>query len=249
MHTQKGNAMIRILLVDDHSIVRRGLKLIIADEADMTVVGEASNAEEMLAFVRTQPCDVVLTDIRMSGRSGLDALKELIREHPSLPVLVLSVHPEDQYGSRVLKLGASGYLTKDSAPTELVEAIRKVTKGGKYVGPSLAERLAFDLMTDTLGPPHASLSNREFQVLCLIASGKSITQIAAELVLSARTVSTYRVRILEKMGMKRTAELMCYAISHDLVFQPDQSGSPHSTPPAREATGNRSSTGVWRAKV
>jgi two-component system, NarL family, invasion response regulator UvrY len=241
--------MIRILIADDYAVVRRGLRQIMTEEADMTVVGEAATAEEMLAFLRTQPCDVVVTDISLPGRSGLDVLGEIRQEYPHLPVLVLSAHPEDQYGSRVLKLGASGYLTMDTTPAELVEAIRKVTTGGKYVSPSLAERLAFDLMTDTSGPPHASLSKREFQVLCLIASGKSLTDIADELVLSAKTVSTYRMRILEKMAMKKTADLMHYAITNGLVFAPDQNDSAERTLPSRESTSGRSSRGVWRAKA
>ena len=150
--------MIRTLIVDDHAIVRHGLMQIVGQEADMLVAGEAANAQEMLAFVRQKPCDVVLSDISMPGRSGLDALKELKQEHPSLPVLILSVHPEDQYGVRALRLGASGYLSKDSAPEELVGAIRKVVAGGRYISPTLAARLAAALNFETERPPHETLS-------------------------------------------------------------------------------------------
>jgi two-component system, NarL family, invasion response regulator UvrY len=209
--------MIRILIVDDHGVVRRGLIQIVSEESDMTVVGEAQNAQAMLTFLRNQPCDVVVTDISMPGGTALDVLKELKREYPRLPVLVLSMHPEDQYGVQALKLGASGYMTKESAPEELVHAIRKVVVGGRYVSPSLAEQLVFDVSTDTGRPPDEVLSEREHQVLCLLASGKSVTQIADELALSVKTISTYRVRILEKMGMKNNAELMHYAISNRLV--------------------------------
>lgn len=149
--------MIRTLIVDDHAIVRHGLTQIVAQEADMIVAGEAANAQEMLAFVRQQPCDVVVSDISMPGRSGLEALRELKQERPSLPVLILSVHPEDQYGVRALKLGASGYLTKDSAPEELVRAIRQVVTGGKYISPTLAEQLALALAPEKEPPPHETL--------------------------------------------------------------------------------------------
>lgn len=215
--------MIRILIVDDHVIVRRGLVHIVAAEGDLTVVGEAANTEEMLAFVRLERCDVVVTDITMPGKSGLDGMQELKQEFPHLPVLVMSVHPEDQYGVRALRLGAAGYLTKESAPEELVAAIRKAASGGKYISPSLAERLAFDLATGN--PLHETLSTREYQVLCMIASGKSVMKIAEELALSLKTVSTYRVRILQKMGMKKTAELVHYAISNWLVGAPSQDAS------------------------
>ena len=207
--------MIRILMVDDHAIVRRGLIHIVAAEGDLTVVGEAANADEMLAFVRRERCDVVVTGITMPGKNGLDALKELKQEYPHLPVLVMSVHPEDQYGVRALKLGAAGYLTKESAPEELVAAIRKAASGGKYISPSLAERLAFEMVSGQ--ELYETLSTREYQVLCMLASGKSVMKIAEELALSLKTISTYRVRILQKMGMKKTAELVHYAISHWLV--------------------------------
>ena len=209
--------MIRILIVDDHTVVRRGLKQILSEESDMSVVGEAHNAQEMLTLVRKQPCDVIVADISMPGRSGLDVLKELKQDRPKLPVLVLSMHPEDQYAVRALKLGASGYMTKESAPEELVKAIRKVVSGGRYVSPSLAEKLALDLAVDTDRSPHETLSEREHQVFSMIARGKTVKEIADELALSVKTISTYRTRILEKMAMKNNAELIHYAISNRIV--------------------------------
>jgi two-component system, NarL family, invasion response regulator UvrY len=210
--------MIRILIVDDHALVRGGLREILADEPDMTVAGEAANSEEMLAFVRTQPCDIVLMDISMPGRSGLGALREVKQERPALPVLVLSVHPEEQCGARALQLGAAGYLTKDSAPGALVEAIRKAVPEGRYLRSDLAEQLTSRLIADTGQPHHRGLSEREYQILCMIGSGKTNTEIARELALSVKSVSTYRIRILGKMAMRTTAELMHYAISHRLVM-------------------------------
>lgn len=209
--------MIRIIIVDDHTVVRRGLKQILSEESDMSVVGEAFNAQEMLSLVRKQQCDVIVADISMPGRSGLDVLKELKQDRPKLPVLVLSMHPEDQYAVRALKLGASGYMTKESAPEELVKAIRKVVSGGRYVSPSLAEKLALDLAVDTDRSPHETLSEREHQVFTMIARGKTVKEIADELALSVKTISTYRTRILEKMAMKNNAELIHYAISNRLV--------------------------------
>jgi two-component system, NarL family, invasion response regulator UvrY len=209
--------MIRILIADDHAVVRRGLKQIVSQEGDMTVIGEACDSQVLLALVRTQPCDIVVMDISMPGRSGLEVLKDLKQEHPRLPVLILSVHPEDQYAVRSLKLGASGYLTKECAPEELVQAIRKVLMGGRYVSASLAEKLASDLIADSERPAHETLSDREHQILCMIASGKSVTEIANELTLSDKTVSTYRTRVLEKMKLRNNAELTHYAIASRLV--------------------------------
>lgn len=209
--------MIRILIADDHVVVHRGLRQILGDEPDMSVVGEALNAHEVLALVRKRDCDVVVLDISMPGKSGLDILDELKQERPKLPVLVLSMHPEDRYAVRALKVGAAGYLTKESAPEELVKAIRKVAAGGRYISASLAEGLAFALSTNTEQPPHETLSNREYQVLCMIGSGKSVGEIAAELSLSVKTISTYRARILEKMTMKNTAQLIYYALQNRLV--------------------------------
>jgi DNA-binding NarL/FixJ family response regulator len=209
--------MINILIADDHAIVRKGLKQILAETSDMVVTGEASNGYEVLEKVRNGHFDVLLLDISMPGRSGLDILKELKAERPKLPVLVLSMYPEEQYAIRVLKAGASGYLTKESAPDELVVAMRKVAQGKKYVSPSLAEKLAFDLEMDTTKPLHEMLSDREYQVLCMIASGKTVGEIAENLSLSAKTISTYRARILDKMNMKNNAELTHYAIQNKLV--------------------------------
>jgi DNA-binding NarL/FixJ family response regulator len=209
--------MIKILIADDHAVVRRGLKQILGEEPDMAVFGEARNAEEVLKNVREQNWDIVILDITMAGRSGLDVLKELKHTRPKLPVLFLSIHPEDQYAVRVLKAGAAGYMTKESAPEELVKAIRKVLRGGKYISPSLAEKLAFDLETDSEKPLHESLSDREYQVMCMIASGKTVKDIAEALYLSVKTISTYRERILGKMKMKTNAELTHYAIKNRLV--------------------------------
>ncbi|HEY3304237.1 MAG TPA: response regulator transcription factor [Candidatus Binatia bacterium] len=209
--------MVKILIADDHPVVRQGLKQVLADEADMKVEGEAANANELLAKVRRESWDIVLLDITMPGRGGLEVLKDLRRERAKLPVLVLSMHPEDQFGLRVLKAGAAGYLTKDSAPEELVKAIRKVCGGGKYISPLLAEQLAVRLDPDEPRPPHEFLSDREYQVMCLIASGKRVGDIAKNLSLSVKTISTYRLRILEKMGVKTNAELTRYAIERALI--------------------------------
>jgi two-component system invasion response regulator UvrY len=207
----------RILLTDDHAVVRRGLKQIIAEEFPRATFGEARNAQEALDLVWKENWDIVVLDITMPGRSGLEVLREIKKSKPKIPVLVLSMHPENQFAVRVLKRGASGYMTKESAPQELVGAIRKVLAGGRYVSNSLAERLATDLSSDTHKPAQELLSDREFQVLRLIASGKQVSEIAKELSLSVKTISTYRTRILEKMGLKNNAELMHYAMHHQLV--------------------------------
>jgi len=209
--------MINILIADDHTIVRKGLKQILAETQDMVVTGEASNGFEVMEKVKNNHYDVLLLDISMPGKSGLDILRELKTESPKLPVLVLSMYPEEQYAVRVLRAGASGYLTKESAPDELVVALRKVAQGKKYVSPSLAEKLAVDLEVDASKPVHEMLSDREYQVLCMIASGKTVGEIAEKLSLSAKTISTYRARILEKMNMKNNAELTHYAIQSKLV--------------------------------
>ncbi len=209
--------MIKILIADDHPVVRKGLGEIIEETSDMEVADEASNGQEVLAKVFKKDFDVVLLDISMPGRSGLDILKELKSRLPKLAVLVLSIHPEEQYAVQVLKAGASGYLTKKSAPDELVTALRKVSTGGKYVSPSLAEKLASALETGTEKPPHETLSAREYEVMRKIALGKTVTEIARELFLSPKTISTYRTRILEKMGIKNNAELIRYAIKNRLV--------------------------------
>lgn len=209
--------MIRVLIADDHAILRRGLREILMRELEGVVCGEAENAQQVLAQVQSQNWDLAIVDITMPGRSGLDVLRDLQRVQPGLPVLVLSMHPEDQYGKRVLKAGASGYMNKESAPEELIKAIRKVLAGGRYVSPTLAEKLAVEWGTNAGRPLHDNLSDREFEVLRMIALGKTVSQIAAELHLSTTTVSTYRARILEKMNMTTTAELMRYALRNDLV--------------------------------
>ena len=209
--------MIRALIADDHAVVRQGLKQILGGTPEMLVAGEATNGQEVLDKVRAETGDVVVLDISMPDRSGLDVLKQLRSERPKLPVLVLSMHSEDQYAVRVLKAGASGYLTKDSAPDELVKAIRKVVSGGRYVSSFLAEKLAFEIGTDSSRLPHETLSDREFQVLRLIAAGESVTEIAAELYLSVKTVSTYRARLLQKMNLTTNAELIHYAMQNHLI--------------------------------
>ena len=209
--------MLRVLIADDHPVFRRGLKQIIAETSDLVVADEAADGREALLKARTGDYDVVLLDISMPFKNGLDVLSQLKSERPTLPVLMLSMHPEEQYAVRALKTGASGYLTKESAPEELVAAIRKVSRGGKYVSASLAERLASMLDEDDKRLPHEALSNREYQVMLLIASGKSVSEIAQELSLSVKTVSTYRARILEKLRMTNNAELIRYATKNDLV--------------------------------
>jgi len=209
--------VIKIVIADDHPIVRAGLKQILADASDIEVVAEAGDGHEILKLIRKGRIDVVLLDITMPGLMGLDALKQISLENPKLPILVLSMHPEEQYAIRVLKAGASGYLTKAAAPEQLIGAIRKVSRGGRYVSPALAEKLAFGLQTGATGLPHEVLSDREYQVLCLISSGKTVKEIAEELALSEKTISTYRTRILEKMNMKSNAELTHYGIKHNLV--------------------------------
>ena len=209
--------MIRILVVDDHAIVREGLKQILGEVDDMSVRDEAGNGHEALDKIRSGEFDVVLLDISMPGRSGLEVLKEIKAERPKLPVLILSMHAEEQYAVRALRAGASGYVTKASAPDELIGAIRKVSCGRKYVSSSLAEKLAFELDIDTRKPPHETLSDREYQVMLMLASGKAVKEIADELCLSVKTISTYRARVMEKMNMKKNAELTLYAIQNHLV--------------------------------
>jgi two-component system, NarL family, invasion response regulator UvrY len=209
--------MIKILIADDHAIVREGLKQILADTPDMVVAGEATNGQEVLDQIRREDWDLVLMDLAMPGKDGLDTLKELKHEKPKLPVLILSIYPEEQYAVRLLKAGASGYLTKESAPEELIAAIRKVYQKGKYVSQSLAEKLAFYLESDVEKPVHELLSDREYQVMLMIAAGKTVKEIADEMFLSVKTISTYRVRALQKMGMKNNAAFTYYAMKHGLV--------------------------------
>lgn len=214
---RRGVVLIKVLIADDHAVVRQGLKQILAETTDMVVGGEAGNTQEVLDKVRRENWDVVVLDITMPGRGGLDIIKELKQERPRSSVLILSMHSEDQFAVRALKAGASGYLSKESAPELLVKAIRKVYSGGRYISASLAEKLAFNLGDDTEGPPHEKLSDREYQVMCMIASGKTVKDIGEELSLSVKTISTYRARILEKMKMKTNAELTHYAIRNQLV--------------------------------
>ena len=209
--------MIRVIIADDHAILRRGLKEILAHELEGAVCGEAKNAQEVLSKVQSDQWDLVILDLSMPGRSGLDALRDIKGMRPRLPILVLSMHPEDQYGKRILKAGAAGYMNKESAPEELIKAIRKVLAGGRYVSPALAEKLVLDLSEDVTRPLHETLSDREFEVLRMIAAGKTVTQIGEDLHLSVATVSTYRARILEKMNMTTTAQIMRYALSNHLV--------------------------------
>jgi two-component system invasion response regulator UvrY len=207
----------RIVIADDHPVVRRGLRAIVEDALRPAEVHEARNAAELLTLVRKREPDVVLLDIAMPGRSGLEALKELRREHPKIPMLVLSIHSADEFAVRSIKAGASGYLTKDSAPEELVDAIRTVVAGRRYLTPSVAERLASAVEGDAPEAPHEMLSDREFHVLRMLAAGKTNGEVAGELALSAKTISTYRTRTLRKMGMRTNAELAQYAVRHGLV--------------------------------
>lgn len=206
----------RILICDDHPIVRKGLREILEQEGAVTI-GEAASAQEALDLARKHPWDTVVLDITMPGRSGLELLKQLKQERPNLPVLVLSMHPADQYAVRVLRAGASGYLTKESAPEELLTAVRRVVRRGRYISPSVGETLAADLGRPAEELPHHGLSDREFEIMRLLASGKRVSQIAEDLHLSVKTVSTYRARILQKLKLRTTAEIMRYAIKHGLV--------------------------------
>jgi two-component system, NarL family, invasion response regulator UvrY len=209
--------MIKVLLADDHAILRGGLKEILVRHLESVECGEAENAEQVLTQVRKHPWDLLILDITMPGRSGLDILADLKLLRPGLPVLVLSMLPEDQFGKQALKAGAWGYLKKESAPEELIQAVRRILAGGRYVSPTLAEKFALDLQGNAERRPHEALSPREFEVLAMIGSGKAVGQIAGELHLSGTTVSTYRARILEKMKMTTTAELIRYAVRNHLA--------------------------------
>ena len=209
--------MIKVLVADDHAVVRRGLRQILAETSDILVGGEASTAAELWQLVERERWDSVILDIEMPGRSGLELLGELKRQHPKLPVLILTVYSEEQYAVRAIRAGASGFLTKESAPNQLVAAVRKIASGGRFITPELAERLASSLAGDSDALPHEALSDREFQVLCMIASGKTVSQIGQELSLSVKTISTHRTRILAKMNMKSNSELTHYAIKSRLV--------------------------------
>ena len=208
---------IKIIIADDHAIVREGLKQIVAEEKDMLVCGEAENASDLMELLNKEQWSIVVLDINMPGKSGLEALKDIKQIYPNLPVLILSMFSEDQYGLRAIKAGASGYLKKVSAPTELVIAIRKIVSGRKYINSSLAEKLAENLGSGNNIFLHDKLSDREYQIMCNIALGKSAEEIAVELALSINTVYTYRNRILEKMSMKSNVELTQYAVQNKLI--------------------------------
>lgn len=209
--------MIKVLIADDHAIVRKGLRQVVKEQAAYMEVDEAEDGQEVLEKVHAGHCDVLVLDISMPKRNGLDILQEIKHSNPTLPILILSVHPEEQYAVRVLKAGASGYMSKDCAPDELVRAIEKVVAGGKYVSATLAEKLAFELSGQSGKLPHETLSDREYSVLLMIGIGKSVGEIANELALSVKTVSTYRARILEKLNLKSNAELIRYVIDNSLA--------------------------------
>jgi DNA-binding NarL/FixJ family response regulator len=213
--------MIKILIADDHSVVRRGIKQILSEEKDMQVLGEASNADEVSGVLFNHDWDLLILDITMPGKNGLDALIEIKQRKPDLKVLILSMHPDEEIAIRALKTGASGYLNKESVPEELIRAIRKVCGNGRYLSESIAESIAYSSIDkDIYKSAHEVLSEREFQVMCLIASGNSLTQIADELLLSVKTVSTYRARILEKLDLRSNVELSHYAIKHKIIPHP-----------------------------
>ncbi|MGY8761989.1 MAG: response regulator [Nitrospinaceae bacterium] len=208
--------IIKIIIADDHPLFRRGLKHALEETPDIEVIGEASNGDSLLSMIKSDNLDMVLLDISMPGKSGLDLLKQLKSEYSKLPILILSVYPEEQYAVRFIKAGASGYLTKESAAEKLAEAIRKIAAGGKYASTAIIEKLAFDF-SDSDKPLHETLSDREYQVFGMISIGKSLTEIGVDLSLSVKTISTHRTRILEKMKMKKNAELIHYAITRNLL--------------------------------
>lgn len=211
--------MIRILIADDHAILRAGLKHILAESGDIVVAGEAANGNEALAQVRGGRWDVLVLDMSMPGKSGIELIKQIKGEFPRLPILILSMHREDIYAVRALKAGAAGYLCKDNAETQLQQAIRKVAGGGLYISPAVAERLALGVLqgNDVDAPPHSRLSDREYQVFQAIAAGDGLTEIAHRLNVSVKTVSTHKTRILEKLGLTNTADLIRYALRHNLT--------------------------------
>jgi two-component system invasion response regulator UvrY len=208
--------MLRILIADDHTVVRKGLRQILLEEFPNAIIGEVPDAEELIKKVMSDKWDVVVSDLSMPGRSGLDALQQIKLSHPDLPVLILSIHPEEQYALRALKSGASGYLSKDTAPDELVKAVQKVLLGKKYISQAIAEKLA-NTFSDSARAVHESLSDREFDVMKLLANGKSVSDIAEMLSLSVTTVSTYRARVMSKMNLRSNSDLTKYAIENKLI--------------------------------
>ncbi|QPJ66444.1 MAG: response regulator transcription factor [Candidatus Nitrohelix vancouverensis] len=214
--TDMKQEQIKVLIADDHPLFRQGLKHALSESSDILVTGEARNGYELMETIDKTDFDLILLDLSMPGKSGLEVLKQLKAERPNLPVLVVSMHPEDQYAVRVIKAGASGYITKESNVDILIEAVRKVARGGKYASPEITEKLAFGFFSPS-NTPHETLSDREYQVFCMIAQGKSLTEIGKELSLSVKTISTHRSRILEKMGLTRNAELIHYAIQNKLL--------------------------------
>ncbi len=217
--------MIKVLLADDHTIVRAGLKELLSETGDITVSGEANDGAEALARIRESDYDVAVLDMSMPGRSGIELIRQVKRERPRLSILVLSMHSEEQYAVRALKAGASGYLTKESAADQLGAASRRIAAGGAFVTPETAQRLALDVSTAGAAAPHTLLSDREFQVLRLIADGKSVSEIAKQLTLSVKTISTHKTRIMRKMRLANQAELIRYAIEHELLDDPPASHS------------------------
>ncbi len=209
--------MIRVCIVDDHAIVRQGLKQILSETKDMALAEEATDGEELLRKARRKKWDVTLLDLSMPGRGGLDVLKQFKSEYPKRPVIILTMHSEDQYAVRVFRAGADGYLTKESVPDKLIDAIRTVAGGHKYISPEIAERLAAEVGGAKGKLPHECLSDREYQVMCMLAAGKTVGMIAGELSLSVKTISTNRTRLLAKMRMKNNAELIQYGMAHKLV--------------------------------
>jgi two-component system, NarL family, invasion response regulator UvrY len=212
--------MIRVIIADDHTILRKGLTQLLESFPDISVAGDVSSAPELLSKLAQTECDIIVLDITLPGRSGLEVLKQLRNEYSRIPILILSMHPEEQYAVRAIRSGAAGYLTKESAPEELIKAIRKICSGSKYVSESLAERLLIEVHNPSASDPHSLLSDREFEILCLIGSGYTLTGMAQKLSLSAKTVSTYRSRILLKMGMRNNAELTTYVIKKGLIQAP-----------------------------
>jgi DNA-binding NarL/FixJ family response regulator len=209
--------MIKVLIVDDHAVVRQGLKQILLEAGDIQISGEAAGYARALELVRSGGCDVAVVDISLPGKSGLELLRQARKEAPRLPVLILTIYSEEQFAVQAFRCGAAGYLTKDAAPDELVEAVRKVARGGRYVSPALGEKLAQHLSIRDDRPLHETLSSREYEVMRALASGRTVSQIAEDLKLSVKTVSTYRSRILAKMGMRTNAELMRYAFRNGFV--------------------------------